>query len=261
MPPSRGKTGPVPLAARGFDTAAEAYERGRPEYPEAAIAHLVRRLAIGPGRRVVELGAGTGKLTRALRPYGATLLPVEPSPGMRKVFRREVPGLRVRVGTAEAIPLPSGSADAVVAGQAFHWFRPGPTVRELRRVLRPGGGLGLVWNQRDGSVRWMAEFGRILHRHRGGFPDQDRNPWRRAIDGRHGFARLERTNYRTRQRIRPAALVDRAVSVSFIAAQPAAVRAEVADEVRALLRTTPATRGRRTIALPYRTELFVTHRV
>jgi SAM-dependent methyltransferase len=260
MPRARRTIGPVPAAARGFDTAAEAYERGRPEYPAAAIAHLVRTLGIGPGRRVVELGAGTGKLTRALRPYGATLMPVEPSPGMRAVFRRELPGLRVRVGTAEAIPVPTGSADAVVAGQAFHWFRPGPTVRELRRVLRPGGGLGLLWNQRDESVRWMAEFGRILHRHRGGFPDQDRTPWRRTIDGRNGFARLARTRYRSRQRIRPAALVDRAVSVSFIAAQPPAVRSEVADEVRTLLRTNPATRGRRTIDLPYRTDLFLTHR-
>jgi SAM-dependent methyltransferase len=136
-----------PFAARGFRDA-EAYERGRPGYPREAIEWLSERLGLGAGVTVVDVGAGTGKLTRQLLATGAHVIAVEPIDEMRRVLARAVPGAVVAAGSAEAIPLPDASADAVTAGQAAHWFRP-EAAAEVGRVLRPGGGVGFIWNERD----------------------------------------------------------------------------------------------------------------
>src|SRR5690348_16873879 len=129
--------------ARAFDGSAERYERGRPGFPEPVIGYLTRALRLRPGSTVIELGAGTGKLTRQLLRAGVRVVAVEPLPGMRRVFRKVVPRPAVlRAGTAEAIPMPPESADAVVAAQAFHWFHTDAALTEIARVLRPGGGLG-----------------------------------------------------------------------------------------------------------------------
>ena len=148
---------PVHEVALGFDSTAAAYERGRPDYPPAAVEALVEALAIGPASTVVDLGAGTGKLTRLLVPTGARVVAVEPLAGMRAELATAVRGVEVLDGTAEAMPLGDGRADAVVAAQAFHWFADHQSLSEIHRVLRPGGGLGLVWNVRDQSVPgWPA---------------------------------------------------------------------------------------------------------
>ncbi|MGH2867275.1 MAG: class I SAM-dependent methyltransferase, partial [Solirubrobacteraceae bacterium] len=109
-------------AAAGFDRAAGDYERGRPGYPPAAVSHLAQAVGIGPGARVLDLAAGTGKLTRALADSGAELTAVEPVAGMREQFERSTRGVRVLEGTAEQIPLADAELDAVVVAQAFHWF-------------------------------------------------------------------------------------------------------------------------------------------
>ena len=145
-------------AEAGFGRGAATYERGRPSYPADAIDVLVRELGIGPDRDVLDLAAGTGKLTRLLVPTGARLVAVEPVAAMADQLRTAVPGVEVHDGTAEAIPLPDGSVDAVVVGQAFHWFDAPVALAEIARVLRPGGGLGLIWNERDSSVPWVAEL-------------------------------------------------------------------------------------------------------
>src|SRR5581483_4114059 len=119
-------------AARGFGSAADAYERGRPDYPAAAIDFLVDRLELGPGRVVLDLAAGTGKLTRLLVPTGADVIAVEPIEEMRA----KIEGARTLEGTAEAIPLPDSSFAAVTVAQAFHWCRAEEAVRDIRRVLR-----------------------------------------------------------------------------------------------------------------------------
>ena len=153
----------------GSRSGAEAYERGRPGFPEDAIAALARECGIEPGRRVVDLAAGTGKLTRQLVPFGADLVAVEPVEGMRRVFAERLPDVPILDGTAEALPFEDGSVDAVVASQAFHWFDPVAAPREIHRVLAPGGALGpgLERPRRVGAVGRAADgaHGAVPRRH------------------------------------------------------------------------------------------------
>jgi ubiquinone/menaquinone biosynthesis C-methylase UbiE len=156
-----------PTAAAGFDRAADAYERGRPAYPADAVAHLAAHFRLGEGVTVLDLAAGTGKLTRMLATTGATVIAVEPVEGMRRVLAEVVPGARVLDGTAEAIPVEDGAVDAVTVAQAFHWFDSDRAVAEIARALRPGGGLGLIWNTFDTSVPWVETLRTLVgvHRH------------------------------------------------------------------------------------------------
>jgi SAM-dependent methyltransferase len=248
-------------AVRGFDRAAELYEQGRPDYPATALRHLGRVLALEPGRTVVELGSGTGKFTRALESLGAARLAVEPSPGMRRVFARTVPQVPVLPGTAEAIPLPNGFADAVVAAQSFHWFRPRPAITEIARVLRPSGGLGLVWNIRDESVRWSHRLTEILDRYGWWVPRARERRWRPVFERTDSpFGPLHRRVFRYTQVARPETFVARVLSVSVIAVLPRSERRRVAREVRALLASDPATRGRSHLTMRYRTEVYWAYR-
>src|SRR3989442_48244 len=128
-------------AVHGFARSPDAYERGRPDYPAAAIEWICAELAIGPSSTCVDLAAGTGKLTRALVPRAGTVIAVEPIDEMRDTLRAVVPGVEARAGTAENMSLPDDSADAVAVGQAFHWFDGDRALAEIHRVLRPGGGL------------------------------------------------------------------------------------------------------------------------
>ena len=144
--------------ATSFGAVAEAYERSRPSYPDEALDWL-----LPPGaRRVLDLGAGTGKLTRSLVARGLEVVAVEPTPGMREQFARVLPDVELLDGTGEAIPLPDASVDAVLMAQAWHWVDPDTASPEVARVLRPGGRLGLLWNVRDAGVEWIAQLDRLL---------------------------------------------------------------------------------------------------
>src|SRR4051812_6029029 len=168
-------------AARGFSQAADAYERGRPDYPAAAIDRIVTDLALGPGRRVLDLAAGTGKLTRLLVSTGADIVAVEPVAEMRRLLGAAVPTAEVLEGVAESIPLPNESVDAVVVGQAFHWFDAIRAISEIHRVLRPGGRLAMVWNVRDASVPWVRRLDEVIDRLDDGNPRHRPNLWRVMI--------------------------------------------------------------------------------
>ena len=243
-------------AARGFAEAAEDYERGRPGYPPAAVEHLCEVLGIGPGRAVLDLAAGTGKLTRLLVPAGAEVVAVEPVEGMRAALARALPGVTALAGTAEDLPLPDAAFDAVVAGSAFHWFRGDEALAEIHRVLRPRGGLGLLWNVRDESVPWVAELSAIMEPHRGGAPGYRAGAWREAFARTALFSPLRRAEFRHVHRLAPEAVVARVASVSFVAALAESDRAAVLARVRALLERDPATRGREVVELPYRTDVW-----
>lgn len=145
-----------------FGRRAATYERGRPDYPAEAVEWMLEPVA-GGRLRVADVGAGTGKLTRALVARGAQTVAVDPDPGMLSALRDAVPGIPTLEGTAERLPLGDASLDAVVLGQAWHWVDPVAASAEVGRVLRPGGVLGLVWNTRDDGVPWVARLTRIMH--------------------------------------------------------------------------------------------------
>ena len=247
-------------AVAGFDRAAGAYERGRPGYPTAAVAYLRSALDVRPGDRVVELGAGTGKFTRALAGWDARLIAIEPTEGMRSVFHRELPKVSLIAGTAEAIPLRSEQARAVVVAQAFHWFREPEALEEIGRVLAPRGALGLVWNLRDESLAWTAALGRLIESESGGIPRTRDRRWVEAFASAPAFDALEERTFPHAQRLTPEGVVDRVLSISAIGLLPPDRREEVAERVRALLDADPQTRGRPEVELPYRTEVYVARR-
>jgi SAM-dependent methyltransferase len=256
-----GPADPMPRvhdsAAVGFQAAADTYERGRPGFPEEAIAALARECEIGPWHRVVDLAAGTGKLTRQLVPFGAELIAVEPVEGMRRVFAERLPDVPVLDGTAESLPFEDGSVDAVVASQAFHWFDPEKAPSEIHRVLVPFGSLGLVWNDRDDSAPWVARLTELMQPYRGDTPSFRNGNWRRGLDATDLFTPLRRLEFRYEQEMTVDGLVDRVLSVSFMAALPEGERRAAEDSVRELAATDPTLAGRETFPLPYRTDVFI----
>lgn len=244
-----------PSAAQGFGAGADAYERGRPTYPAEAVAYLIETLGITSGSVVVDVAAGTGKLTRLLVPTGAELIAVEPVAPMREHLMEVLPGIRALDATAESLPLADASADAVTVAQAFHWFDATRAAAEIARVLKPAAGLGLIWNVRDQRVGWVAELTAIMEPHRAGTPTHLNAAWREGFEQSDRFTPLVERSFPYEQHLTPALVVDRVMSVSFIAALSAAGRETVADEVRAVLASHPDTRGE-DIALPHRTDVY-----
>lgn len=225
--------------ALSFGPAAHVYERGRPPYPEAALDWLLPAGA----RRVVDLGAGTGKLTRQIHARGLAVTAVDPSGGMLGELRRVLPGVPAHLGTAEALPLPDASADAVVVAQAWHWMDPDRAAREIARVLTPGGRLGLIWNTRDETTDWVRDLGDIIGgRHDG--PEAD-------LRIRAPFGPAATREFRWVHRITPDGLLDLVASRSGIILLSERERAGVLDQVRTLLSTHPGLTGRSEIELPY----------
>jgi SAM-dependent methyltransferase len=238
-------------AARGFARSAEAYERGRPGYPPAAVDFLAARLGLAPGRTVVDLAAGTGKLTRSLLATGAEVVAVEPLAEMRAALPA---GVRALEGTAESIPLPGAAADAVTVAQAFHWFDGDAALAEIHRVLRPGGALALVWNRRRMDDPLNRAVEELLAPHRGGTPALRTNAWRAAFERTSLFGPVEEAVFPNEQSLDADGLADRVASTSFIAALDEAERSSVIAAVRALVGDGPVT-------IRHDTEVYVSERL
>lgn len=147
--------------ASSFGDQASAYARHRPDYPRAALEWGMSG-ANRPVRDVLDLAAGTGKLTQGLADLGRSVTAVEPDPGMLAELSRRLPDVPALLGKAEDIPLPDESVDAVFVGQALHWFELAPAFAQIRRVLRPGGVVAALWNHDDESVPWVLEFSRLI---------------------------------------------------------------------------------------------------
>jgi SAM-dependent methyltransferase len=243
-------------AAQAFDDAAEVYDRGRPSFPPEAVATLVDVLGIEAGVRVLDLAAGTGKLTRMLAPTGAELVAVEPLDGMRARLEASLPGVRALVGTAEAIPLPDASVDAVTVAQAFHWFDGSVALAEIHRVLAPRGRLGLLWNVKDEQEDWVAQLGEIIEPHRGTAPRVISGAWRAAFEETDLFTPLAVEHFSHVHEVDAEGVVDRLLSISFIAALTGEERKQVGAQVRRLLAEHPDTRAREKFCLPYRTDVY-----
>ena len=210
--------------ALSFGGVAEQYERARPGYPEDAVDWLV-----ASAQRVVDLAAGTGKLTRQLVARGLDVTAVEPSPGMLAQLRVAVPGVHAVEGRAEEIPLPDESADAVVVAQAFHWFDAPIALREIARVLRPGGALGLIWNDRDDDVPWVARLSSLI----GADQDPGADP-AELIDPTGLFGPVEERRFRFEHRVDRETLLELVASRSWVAVQGPETRAQILAAVAAL---------------------------
>ena len=249
-------------AARGFDRAAEEYERGRPDYPPAAIELLASELRLGPGQTVVDLAAGTGKLTRRLTPTGAHVIAVEPVPGMRAQLVRAAPAADVLAGTAEAIPLADSSADALFVAQAFHWFDTPVAAREIHRVLRPGRGLAVIWNIWDESVAWVANMQQLLGAYRGDTPQRGTSGWREQLTATKLFTPLSDRQLANVVKGSLDVLIARSASISFIATLPDDERTKVLTSVRELVRAEfPEGNVPAQLVMPYVTHVAWCHAV
>jgi SAM-dependent methyltransferase len=220
--------------ALAFGPRANDYEKGRPEYPPRAISWLVDALRIDSRSTVLDLAAGTGKLARLLLPTGARVIAVEPVEGMREVLSSVVPEARVFEGTAEQLPLPDGSVDAVTVGQAFHWFRGREALAQIHRVLTPRGRLGLVWNNRNMGQPVQAELAALMKDHRGATPHQENGAWKAAFGDTGWFGPLTEADFPMEQVVDRDQLIARVLSVSFMAALPAGQQDAVAEKVAAL---------------------------
>lgn len=223
-----------PTAAAGFQAGAADYERARPTYPHEAVDLLANELGLTPASQVCDLAAGTGKFTRLLVGRGFDVVAVEPVPAMRAQLAEVLPDVGVVDGTAESIPLPDGSVDAVTVAQAFHWFDADAALAEIRRVLRPGGGLAIVFNRRDESVPWVAEWSRVIDWHQRTVSRYQRTDWTALLEG-GGFTGVGSTEIPWVQPIDRDLLAARVRSTSYIGEMGAAEQQDYVDRVLALV--------------------------
>jgi ubiquinone/menaquinone biosynthesis C-methylase UbiE len=230
--------------AHSFGGVAEAYERGRPTYPVDAVRWL---LGDHP-QTVLELGAGTGKLTRVIAGLGHDVHATDPDEAMLQILERQLPGVRTAQASAEEIPLGDASVDAVVAGQAFHWFDLDRALPEIARVLRPGGRICLVWNHRNEKIPWVRRLGTII-----GTQEQDTDP-AQALIFSELFGFVEDHEFTHWQVIDRRSVQDLVLSRSNVAVLDEAGRASKLAEVLAFY--DEYGRGMDGMQLPYVTKCY-----
>lgn len=235
-----------PTQALSFGAAAAEYDRFRPRYPEEALRWALDGL--GTPARVVDLGAGTGILTRGVLALGHRVVPVEPDPGMRAQLAAATPGTTALAGSAEAVPLPDGSADAVLVGQAYHWFDREPAHAEIARVLRPGGTFAPIWNVRDERVGWVAELTRIAH-----LGDNAGDVTEKYADFGAAFTPVELGEFTHTTTLTPDEVVGMLHTRSYWLTATPAEQERIDRELRELFATHADLAGRATVELPYRT--------
>lgn len=238
--------------ARSFEKIGEEYDRYRPGFPERA-ADVVLPNTV---RAVLDLGAGTGKFTELLVRRAERVMAVEPSESMLEILREKLPGVHAAVGTAESIPTDDGAVDAVTVAQAFHWFDRDPACREISRVLRTGGILGLLWNHSDPACAWDRACHRIAHPAVG---ETDATTTT-AADELPGFVFVRQEEVRWREGISRESYLRRWATVSsFLVATPMR-RAEMLAAIERVLDEAPETRDRAEFDLPQVTDVFVYRR-
>ncbi|HTK64776.1 MAG TPA: class I SAM-dependent methyltransferase [Pseudonocardia sp.] len=241
------------VRARSFGAIAAAYQAHRPGYPDPALDWALAPLG-GPSRlRLLDLGAGTGKLTASLVDRGEVTA-VEPDPEMLAVLSASLPTVTALAGTAEAIPVPDGSIDAVLVGQAFHWFDPEPATAEIARVLRPGGVLAALWNYEDQSIEWVRGYYRVVRAAEALGTDQPA-PKRTGLEDHPAFERAATGMFDNPLAITVEGLLDNLATFSWISTLPDTERRSRMAQARAYLCARPET-SEGTFELPLRTTVL-----
>lgn len=245
-----------PVAAGGFSTAAGHYARSRPAYARGAIGLLKEQL---PSGVVLDLAAGTGILTGQLLRAGRAMLAAEPLPEMLAQLRRALPTVPAVSATAEALPFVDGGFAAVTVAQAFHWFDAASALAEIRRVLRAGGVLAMVFNVRDETVPWVRELTDLVEAHSGGRPygDPRDGSWEDVVARAGGFGPPSATRVDNPVRSSPQALLDRVRSTSFVAVMAEDARERLLTDVRELVARTPGLTGEAAFVYPHVTEVIM----
>jgi ubiquinone/menaquinone biosynthesis C-methylase UbiE len=251
--------------ASAFDDAAQEYERGRPGFPSEAIESLIRELHLDRRSVVVDLAAGTGKLTRDLTRRSDEVIAIEPLVAMREQLARAVPAARALDGTAERMPLADACADAVFVAQAFHWFDGRRALDEIARVLRPGGGLALLWNttpweRREGP--WFSRLDDLLEDSRADLSVMRRHGsgrWREAFDDEPRFAPLAKATFDNAQRMSRENFLANLASRSYVAQLAHEERQVLLGDVSDLLRSPGAPLEAGRVVVPMQTDVYWTH--
>jgi SAM-dependent methyltransferase len=236
------------LAVGGF-AHGDLYNAARPGYPDTAMRYFVRAFGLDARSHALDLGAGTGIFTRQLLGHVGRITAVEPSPSMRATFIAQTPGVEILDGSDVAIPLDDGSVDVVFAAQAFHWFDHEHALAEIRRVLAPGGGLGLMWNERDTDVEWIRELNRAMLW-------DERQPYDASVDfgsivAAGPFVRVEKSTFRHDDLLTHNQILQRVMTTSYITMMDESHREELTTDVAAVLRSLSDP-----VAMPYATNVF-----
>lgn len=243
-------------ASDGFSKGADLYQRARPSYPVEALLWLGETLGLRAGKRVLEVGAGTGKFTRILLETGAEVTGLEPVEAMRRHLQHALPRVRVINGLAHQLPDLGFLCDAVVCAQAFHWFATSEVLREFRRVLSPGGGIGLIWNYRDTTVPWVAELERISASYQADVP-RFSPELVRSLFPAEGYAELREqcVDYAHVGSVETV-VIERTMSTSYLAALPEEQQKDVQRQVRDVIDRYPELSSRSEVSYPYKTYMF-----
>ncbi|MGQ8776615.1 class I SAM-dependent methyltransferase [Serratia sp. NA_112.1] len=247
-----------PAAAEGYQANADRYVKGRPDYPPEIATWLRDTIGLHAGMTALDLGAGTGKFTPRLLETGAQVIAVEPVAQMLEKLSAALPQVKTLAGTAESIPLPDESVDAVVCAQSFHWFATQQALAEIQRILKPGGKLGLVWNMRDARVSWVRKLNQIVDRHEGDAPRFYTGEWRKLFPSKGLEPLQEQVFMLGHQGAIEDVIYNRVRSTSFIAALPHEQQEQVIEQIRQLVAEEGELQGKNTVTVPYQTKVYFT---
>jgi ubiquinone/menaquinone biosynthesis C-methylase UbiE len=243
--------------AMGYQKSSDTYEKGRPAYTEEAVFGLAERMKLRPENQILELGAGTGKFTRVLVEKYPNIVAFEPVAAMRDKFAEVLPSIKVYEGTGEKISVEDASADAVIVANAFHWFDSDAALKEIHRVLKPGGSLGLIWNI-DGvfTSSWGQQIDAWLDELEGDTPQYKTGKWKEAFQRTNLFSPLNEHRFSSRRNTTHSEVINRVVSISFIASLTEARRNEFQRKIESWISSHPDSKSRKVLEVSFDTKIY-----